>query len=189
MFDTYIFIFIGFAGLLVFAITVYKDIFDYLKTKKGISFIPTFTGLFFLLVILGLNLYINNKTTSATIIKAFYDGDYNGFSIDLKENGEYIMENGSAMGATYYYGMYSMKDSTITLDVSNIDNVLKSNRLVLRTIQNVYPQDPTADDAKQSSTYLIQIDSQGRELTKGLRFRVTEDKRNMKSVNHKNVNE
>ena len=96
--------------------------------------------------------------------------------MDFKTDGNYVMANGSGLGQSYFYGTYSIKDSVITLDKSNIDNCIKTNKLVIRT-ENYYPKDST-DLIKSNANYITQVDSNGNEIDREFRFRVTEDNRN-----------
>lgn len=138
------------------------------------------TGLSFIMIIIVLHLYQDNKINSSTLIRAFYDGDYNGFSIDLKENGNYIMANGSGLGQSYFYGKYSIKDSIITLDKSNIDKVIRTNKLVIRTVTNIFQQDTIEGEDTTYADWIFQIDKNGKVIDKDFRFRVTDDNRSIK---------
>eukprot|EP01136_Pigoraptor_vietnamica_P005432 Opistho-1_new@37053 len=118
----------------------------------------------------------DSKRNSPTLISGFYDGGFNGFSVDFKTDGNYVMANGSGLGQSCFYGTYSIKDSVITLDKSNIDNCINTNKLVIRT-ENYYPKDST-DLIKSNANYITQVDSNGNEIDREFRFRVTEDNRN-----------
>jgi hypothetical protein len=176
-FDGIVFLFIGVIGLSIFIWTIRKDIQEYKQSNNLTSYLPTMTGLVFLLTILGLHLYQNSKTNSPTLISAFYDGGFNGFSIELKENGNYIMANGSGLGQSYFYGTYSINDSIVTLDKSNIDNVIVTNKLVIRTITNIFQQDTIEGEDTTYENYIYQLDKNGNTLEEDI-FRVTEDNRN-----------
>eukprot|EP01136_Pigoraptor_vietnamica_P005433 Opistho-1_new@37055 len=93
----------------------------------------------------------DSKRNSPTLISGFYDGGFNGFSVDFKTDGNYVMANGSGLGQSCFYGTYSIKDSVITLDKSNIDNCINTNKLVIRT-ENYYPKDST-DLIKSNANY------------------------------------
>ena len=62
---------------------------------------------------------------SPTVIYAWYDGDVNGFSITLKQNGEYKINSNSWLTTNSFYGTYTLTDSIIILDKQNIDNVIR----------------------------------------------------------------
>lgn len=135
------------------------------------SYLPTFVGLLFILINIALFFYQDSKTNSPSLITGFNDGGFNGFSVDFKTNGTYIMANGSGLGQSYFYGKYSLKDSIITIDKSDIDNCIKSNRLVIRTEQYYLPLD--INSKAGAANYITQIDKKGNEIEKDFRFRVT----------------
>ncbi len=174
--DGIILLVIAFVGLLVFIWSILKDSKEFKTTQKLTSYLPTSVGLVFLLANIALFYYQDSKTNSPTLISGFYDGGFNGFSVDFKTDGNYIMANGSGLGQSYFYGTYTLKDSIITLDKSNIDNCIKTNTLVIRTEQYFTPLDTISKTGQ--ANYITQIDSKGNEIDREFRFRVTEDNRN-----------
>lgn len=173
--DGIILLAISFAGLLVFMWTIFKDHKEFKTTQKLKSYLPTSVGLVFILTNITLFCYQESKTNSPTLISGFNHGGFNGFSVDFKTDGNYVMANGSGLGQSYFYGTYSIKDSIITIDKSNIDNCIKTNKLVIRT-ENYYPKD-SIDLLKSKANYITQLDTNGNEINKDFRFRVTEDNR------------
>lgn len=176
IFDGFVFLFIGFVGLSIFIWTIRKDRKEFNTSRKLTSYLPTFIGLLFILTNITLLYYQDKKRNSPTLISGFYDGGYNGFSVDFKTDGNYVMANGSGLGQSYFYGTYSLKDSIITIDKSNIDNCIKTNKLVIRT-ENYYQKD-SIDLLKSNANYIMQVDNNGNEIDNEFRFRVTEDNRN-----------
>lgn len=177
LFDGFIFLIIAVVGLSLLIWTIFKDYKDYNLTKKRTSYFPTFTGLFFIGLILCINFYQDRKINAKTLLSGYYDGGFSGFTIDFKENGNYIMANGSGLGQVYFYGTYTIKDSVITIDKSNIDNVITSNRFVVRNSQYFLPLDSVNKVDTTRANYFTQIDEQGNEIDQELRFRVTSDNR------------
>ena len=174
--DGIILLVIAFVGLLILIWTISKDRKEFKASNKLTSYLPTSTGLLYILTNIALFYYQDSKTNSPTLISGFNDGGFNGFSVDFKTDGNYVMANGSGLGQSYFYGTYSIKDSIITIDKSEIDNCIKTNKLVIRT-ENYYPKD-SIDLLKSKANYITQIDSNGNEIDKDFRFRVTEDNRN-----------
>lgn len=174
--DGIILLVIAFVGLLIFIWTIVKDRKEFKTTQKLTSFFPTSVGLLFIFTNIALFYYQDSKTNSPTLISGFYDGGFNGFSVDFKTDGNYVMANGSGLGQSYFYGTYSIRDSIITIDKSNIDNCIKTNKLVIRT-ENYYQKD-SVDLLKSNANYITQVDNNGNEVDKEFRFRVTEDNRN-----------
>lgn len=177
IFDGLIFLFIGIMGILVFIWNIGKDSQEFKESKTFSSYFPSLIGILFITTILGLHLYQDRKMNSRTLIRAFYDGGYNGFSIDLKENGTYIMANGSGLGEAFFYGSYSIKDSIVTLNQTNVDNIIETDKLVVRTITNIFQHDTVEGEDTTYTDYLYQIDRNGKMLDTDYKFRVTNDNR------------
>jgi hypothetical protein len=109
-----------------------KDIKEYKTTKNKLSFLPSITGLLFLGSVLVTNYIINYS--SSVLLQAFDDGGFNGCGFEFKEDGSYKFFNGSGLGVDNFYGTYTLKDSIITLDKSEIDKVIQSNKLAIRPL-------------------------------------------------------
>ena len=149
------------------------------KTSKNLGHLGDSQVIYrplFILINIGLFFHQDSKTNSPSLITGFNDGGFNGFSVDFKKNGTYIMANGSGLGQSYFYGKYSLRDSIITIDKSGIDNCIKSNQLVIRTEQYYLPLD--TNPKAGAANYITQIDDKGNEIEKEFRFRVTFDNRN-----------
>ena len=167
------FIFIpGLIGLIIFGISFVKDLKNYQKTKRIKSLLTTIIGLILIAIFSILFFQDDYKKNSATLIRGFNDGGFNGFSVDFKKNGNYVMANGSGLGQSYFYGKYKMKDSIITIDKNEIDNVIETNKFVIRN-DPYFPK----ESQKTEANYITQIDENGNEVDQNLRFRVTVDNR------------
>lgn len=73
-------------------------------------------------------LYYQGKLNSPTFIKAQRHGVY----ADFKTDGTYIIKSGSWASKIHVYGKYTVHDSIIEIDRSGIDQILVSNRLLIR---------------------------------------------------------
>lgn len=175
VFDGIILFGVAFVGLLIFIWTIGKDSKAFKTSQKWTNFLPTSIGLLFILANIGVFYYQDSKTNSPSLIRGFYDGGFNGFLVDFKKNGNYVMSNGSGLGQSYFYGTYTLQDSIITIDKSNIDNCIRSNKLVIRN-ENYFIND-RIDQIKSKANYITQIDNNGNEIDKEFRFRVIEDNR------------
>ena len=156
-------------GLLIFVWTIIKDIQLFESQKRVQNFTLTFLSLFFIAVILILGIKISNNFNKPTLLKVFYDGDYNGTSIDFKTDGTYIFDN-SAMGLldTYFYGTYKIDGNKITMDRSTIDNLTNLKYLEIR--------DKQIEEGK-TELYLFQVDSLGNVIEHLFEYRVIIDNR------------
>ena len=110
-------------------------------------------------------LYLSSRDDSAIILKAFYDGDYNGSSLEFREDGMYKFSNGSGLGESIQRGSYSINDTVITLDKTNIGNVIESKSLLLRKGLN------------GADIRILQVDNNFNLIHKATEFRVVYDKR------------
>jgi hypothetical protein len=145
-------------------------------TKEIVEYIPTITGLCFILFIIGIFYYQDRRASAPTLLRVFYDGGFNGVSIDFKVDGNYILANGSGLGQSYFYGTYVIADSIITLD-KNIDKVIESNTLVIRTSQYYLPVETVIDSSSKRANYITQVDGNGMEIDKNFRLIVIQDNR------------
>ena len=138
IFDFEILFFIGVLFIVFFIITIYRGIKNFRIANRPFELLPIFLGLIFVFVFLGI-LYKNERIDSSPIVlRANYDGDINGFSLEFREDGTYKFFNYSVLGGKYFRGKYLLKDSIITLDRNNIDDVIKSNQLAIRKISENY---------------------------------------------------
>lgn len=176
--DAIVLCMIGSIGLLFFIWSIFKDNKEFKTSKKLTSYLSTIVGLLFMIANITLYHYQESKSNAPTLISGFNDGGFNGFMVDFKTDGNYVMANGSGLGQSFFYGTYSIRDSIITLDQSEIDNCIRTNKLVIRT-ENYYPKD-SVDLVKSNANYITQIDSNGNEMDTEFRFRVTEDNRHTK---------
>jgi len=85
--------------------------------------------------------------------------DLSGASIDFRKDGTYKLSCYSIFGADFFRGRYTIKDSIIILDRSDIDGIIKSNRLVIRAGNS-------AHDEKE----IYQLDAESNVLTNAAVF-------------------
>ncbi|MDD2476360.1 MAG: hypothetical protein PHI32_10650 [Dysgonamonadaceae bacterium] len=172
-------IFLGFVSLIaltLWVMVIIKDLRDYKTTNKKNSFIPTAVGLIFVislfLTIHFLNLRDKSPTKLFIVCKII---DFNGVSIDFRENGTYKLTSWALFYAEYYRGTYMIEDSIIILDKSKIENTIKSNRLVIRPEMKIYDNDstPSKDTIYVKSVY--QIDENGNIIKNATAFDVRKE--------------
>lgn len=143
-----------------------KDITDYKVSRSLKQLVPAITGALFAIAI-SLSIYIiKQRDNIPTIIFANFSGDFFGTSIDLRDNGTYKVTNYS-FGAERFRGKYAIKDSIITLDKPGVAEVIKTNRLVIRSVSLT----------ESTGLVLYQIDEQGKVLETATSFHVREDNR------------
>ncbi|MES2555040.1 MAG: hypothetical protein V4604_02765 [Bacteroidota bacterium] len=135
-----------------------KDLKEYQLTKNKRSLLPLASGIAFVLTTLSLTYYQYNRLNSPSFLEASWsDGDWNGGTLDLKRNGDYVYSSGSGLGQDFFYGTYSIQDGIILLDRPAFDGFLTSRKLILKTV---------ADTIEQKITYekhLVMINKNGTE--------------------------
>ncbi|HOZ68932.1 MAG TPA: hypothetical protein PLU11_10280 [Chitinophagaceae bacterium] len=152
------------------------------KSKTAfISTIVTIVAVFSLIWMLD---RLKDQDRTPVIIHAFRSGlEPEMFSIDFRGNGTYKCGKGLFLGNHHYMrGRYTIKDSILILDRSNLYNQIISNRLLLKTI-------PQADSLKRkqgflgkllglpkpdttAKTYLFQLDHQSDTIPSALVLKV-----------------
>ena len=170
IFDGLIYSVIGLIGFIVWGIFLSKDLKLYKKQKRVKYLTTSIIGGISLITILGISWSINKNFNKPTLVKVFYDGDFNGTGIDFKKDGTYIFDN-FCLGSNYEYGTYQINGDEIKLDRNEIDNVIKSNRLkiALKTINY-------QEEVKEEN-YVFQVDEFGDKMKNEIEFRVTIDNR------------
>jgi hypothetical protein len=151
--------------------TVAKDVKLYKEQKKVQSFALTSICLLFIVVILILQIRITNNFNKPTLLKVYYNGDYNGTGIDFKADGTYIFDNSSIGFSDYYFGKYQINGNKITLDRDTIDNLTNLRNLELR-----YKKIQNETEAKKELT-LIQMDENNNIVEGAAEYRVVVDNR------------
>ena len=170
IFDFEILFFIGVLFIVFFIITIYKGIKNFRIANRPFELLPIFLGLIFVFVVLGILDKNERIDSSPIVLRANYDGDINGFSLEFRKDGTYKFCNYSVLGGKYFRGKYLMKDSIITLDRNNIDDVIKSNQLAIRKISENY---------KGREYKIVQINKNHQRIeNEYFDFVVTIDKRN-----------
>ncbi len=170
VFDEIIFGVIACIGIVYWVWSSYKDIRAYKSSKNHRFLMIPIIGIAFIAVIAGLNWKNNAEFNKRTLVRGYYDGDINGTSIDLKEDGTYIFDNQAIGFSTYVYGNYKINGKSIRLDRSEIDNVIKTDLLEIKNIE-----ENGIDHL--AGTYIFQIEPNGNELKLATKFRVVVDNR------------
>lgn len=156
IFQIFIYPIIGGIGLY----TLYKVILDdserYKKTKKLKSYFLTFIGMLLVFLNLGILCFFEIKLNSETLLKTKNHGVY----ADFKKNGEYIIKSGSWASRQHFYGTYTLEDNLIIVDRKSFDDVLITNKFVIRGITNAFGE----NDNGKTKNYLIQLNENSKEI-------------------------
>lgn len=171
IFDGFILYGLGFVYLAIFIFNTLLDRKEYIITKLKSSYLSTFIGILFFVTFFITQLTLDARDSSELILQANNDGGFNGCGFEFRADGTYKFFNGSGLGVDYFRGKYTIKDSIITLDKNKIDNVIVTNRLVIREFKHY----DNPDGPLQKVIY--QIGSNNEIMYKDLDFVVNVDKR------------
>ncbi len=153
IFQILIYLLIGIPWIIIFI----KSLLIFKKNNRDFSTI--LVGLLIFLLNVGIYSFYESKVNSESLIKARIFGGYT----DFKKNGEYVIISGSWASRTHFYGTYEMKDSIITVDREKFDDVLTTNRFVIRKSDTLVTESYKDKDIIIDK-YLIQIDKNGKEI-------------------------
>lgn len=168
IFDDIINLALGAASIGLFVLIFLSDKKQYRKIKSRAAFIPTVTGLFAAVSLLVTHLLLLQMDKSPSKLYCVTKiTDFNGVSIDFRKDGTYKLTSW-CLGADVYRGLYTIKDSIITLDKNNINNFIESNKLLIR-------QDGETDSLGNRERSIYQIDKNGQVIKTGNDFRVIEN--------------
>jgi hypothetical protein len=176
-FSTFIFDLIIFGGIAIIGIifwlwSINKDLKQFKLTKKKWFLSGTLLGIIFFIIIIGINWKNNSYFNKPTLIRGYYDGDFNGSGIDFKKDGTYVFENHAMGFSDFIFGLYKIEGNIITLDRNDIDNVIKTNKLEIKSYLIKYPEED------KDENFLIQIRENGEELKGESGLKIIIDNRN-----------
>jgi len=155
-------------GLSISIWTLVTDIKNYRTNRQLKTFALTILCLAFAFFIATFHIRTQINFNKPTLLKVFYDGDFNGTGIDFKTDGTYIFDNSAIGLSDYFYGTYKIANNRITMDKDQFDNLTNLKYLEIREKKT---ENNTTD------LYLYQIDSVGNLIGNSDEFRVTIDNR------------
>lgn len=151
---------LGLVWLLCFYHIFKKEYHNSTAQFKLIKYWLSIFSLLTLIPIVLIYLHYQRKLNVPTLIKAQRHGVY----ADFKNDGTYIIKSGAWGSRTHFYGKYILHDSIIQIDTSNLDNVLTSNRFLIKNA-NLEKEKYRPDyDRLNTEKYLVQIDKDGNEI-------------------------
>ena len=172
IFDLIIFVGIAIIGIIYWLWSINKDLKQFKLTKNKWFLSGTILGIIFFIITIGINWKNNSYFNKPTLIRGYYDGDFNGSGIDLKKDGTYVFENHAMGFSDYIFGSYKIEENIITLDRNDIDNVIKTNKLEIKSYLIKYPEED------KDENFLIQIRENGEQLKGGSGLKIIIDNRN-----------
>lgn len=155
-------------GIAIFIWTLVTDTKKYRTNRQLKTYALTLLCLTFVFIIATFHIRTRINFNKPTLLKVFYDGDFNGIGIDFKTDGTYIFDNSTIGLSDYFYGTYKIADDRITMDKDQFDILTNLKYLEIR-------EKKTENYA--TDLYLYQIDSLGNIIDNSNEFRVTIDNR------------
>lgn len=180
IFDIFEYIVLGVIYACLFLWTSIKDYKAYKNSGSVLHFLSSFLALFLIAIIFSYNAYRKYLFNEPSYIKAYYNGDLDAFSIDLKTSGKYIMTSLTIASSHYFYGTYSIKNSIIILDKHNIDDVIEANTLMIAKRCDTFATQPLEIPKVVCNDYMFQVDDKHKAIKNAFSFLVTADNRAIK---------
>lgn len=158
--------------IILFIVTLYRNILKYSKEKSLKNFFTTYLILGLAVVLCGMEYMIQRDFNKPSLLRVFYDGDFNGTAIDFKEDSTFIFDNSAIGMSSYTYGTYKILGNKITLDKKSLENVIVTDKLEIRM------KEPKHTDGIQADKYIYQIDKNSNAMVDETIFKVIVDNRN-----------
>ena len=183
------FINIAFPGLILLAsiISLLSFLVDYARykiDKRLIFFVPTAISVLCIAAVIVTSRHLKSLDQTPTVFYAskFYNG-LNTLSIDFRENGTFKCTKNFFLHDSYFIrGHYSIKDGVIYLDKSNLFDLVKTDRLQMKTVpKNVKAKKANLlrllfDASKPDTlpdTFLFQLDNKGNTIPSAIVLRMS----------------
>lgn len=167
--DTILSMFIGVPAIIIYLVTLVLDTRDYLKSRTKESLYPTLLGVLMIGLISIISVVSNWDKNKPTLLRVYYDGDYNGIGIDFKTDGTFVYDDWAIGISEYSYGTFTINGNKIEID-KIISPGLTGVHFELRDVE-VGPS-----DSIHTAKYLFQVDATGK-VVDNINFRVVEDNR------------
>ena len=159
IFQLFIYLGLGIPWIIIYSKTILEFLEVYKNNKKLIKYSTLLIGTLILLLNIGIFSFYEIKVNSPTLIKANIFGGYT----DFKKNGEYVIVSGAWASRKHFYGNYIIRDSIIIVDRNGFDDILTTNRFVIREADSL-TNDTYKDKEIIIDKCLIQIDEKGKEI-------------------------
>jgi len=159
LFEMIFYLILGTIGIILLFKIIRNDNQDYKKSRRISNYLTSIIGILIFSINIGIYTYYEIKINSPSLIKARIFAGY----ADFKKNGEYVIISGPWASRTHFYGNYVIKDSIITVDRKEFDDVLTTNRFVIRNSDSII-QENYKNKEIMIDKYLIQIDENGKEI-------------------------
>lgn len=165
IFDTIINGVLVIVAIVIFAWNVIRDRKDFKQNKRWYAFLPSIIGLLIFILLSATLLALSLRDISPSKLYCVTKiVDFNGASIDFREDGTYKLTSW-CLGADCYRGHYTIQDSIIKLDKKEIEKIIVSDQLLIRS-------DGEIDTAGNREKSIYQLDDNGSIIAQATDFRV-----------------
>jgi uncharacterized membrane protein YphA (DoxX/SURF4 family) len=171
-FEDLVWIILMIFGLILLTGSFTQDLKTYRSSKRILGFFSTLAAVLFIIVISVMQYNIRSDFNKPSLLRVFYNGDYNGTAIDFKTDGTFIFDDSSIGISDYQYGSYRIMGNRIVIDKKGLDNVALSSILEIRD------KEIELAAGKRMDKYLYQVSDEGQVIANATEFRVVVDNRN-----------
>ncbi|MCP9752331.1 hypothetical protein [Ferruginibacter sp. HRS2-29] len=154
-----LFILLLVAGLIIPIVILLSDMVKVSTTKSIRSFVPTAI----VVIIISSTLYtlnhMNKPGDIPVLIQAGYSPGVGGSGLVLRTDNTYEFFSGALISSHSTHGTYTIKDSFIFLDRANIDKLLISDKLLIKSdAKIIYQIDSSGNRIEHSTPFFINKD-------------------------------
>jgi hypothetical protein len=170
IFDEIIFQILAAIGTIILIWSLLTDVKQFFDKKTKTSIIPIIFGIMFTSIIWVWNIQIEANFNKPSLLRIYYDGDYNGTSIDFKKDGTYIYDNFAIGFSNFVYGTYIINGNIITLDDNSLDNIsTKQLKIISKEVEYAH--------GKEMEKHVYQTDTNNVIVENTTEFRLILDNR------------
>lgn len=150
-----------------------KDLSSYRISKQKHLLLSMLIGFIAIASITIISLRINAQFNSPTLLKVFLDGDFNGISIDFKEDGHFILGDWAVGFSDYSHGEYQIDGDTLRLFSYKPMRLKEFQTLIIRP-QKITTKTTLGRDSIYYENYALPLSDQH---NFNRAFRIIEDNR------------
>ncbi len=170
-YSTNIFLLAGFVITSIIGLCSWLGFILFELSKKQVRLSTLLAGIASIIVVLIINWQVSSIFEKPTLVKVFYNGDFNFKSIDFKEDGSYIYESSAIGMSDFIHGKYRISADTIIIDRNKIENDIVSDHLIIIKKKTAHANSLKVD------TFLAQSDIYGKLIGEETDFRIIVDNR------------
>ncbi|MEM6297605.1 MAG: hypothetical protein AAF740_02845 [Bacteroidota bacterium] len=124
-------ILIGFIGIIIWLWSLVVDVEAMIHGASLVRLSPTACALSFAVLTYFVNYRNQIPFEKPTLLRYYYDGDYNGTALDFKDDGTYIFEDMAIGFVDYSFGTYEISGDTIKLKENPAPRLFKRTNFLI----------------------------------------------------------